>query len=134
MSVEFDDGTTEETEDWARIMAIVKNRGKGGKKDYKEIPDEPKPVPKEAPKPVAVKQGNVTVKFNKAGRGDHTNYLEHTHRGWTLRVWKIPAHSSYGCNYFKGEEIHYIELPYNSVKDENGVFSYASSLIDEMLD
>jgi hypothetical protein len=38
----------------------------------------------------------------------------------------------YGCNYFKGEDVRYYEIPMGDVLDENGVFRYIQSFIDEI--
>lgn len=124
MSIEFEDGSKLETEDWFRIMSVIKQRAKDGKA-----------------KPVAIKQNNVTVKvkgFDPVATGgkiagpEYANYVESTHNGWKIRVWRKKEEGVYGCNYYRNEDIRYLEVPFDDVRDENGVFKYASSIIDDI--
>jgi len=124
MPIEFEDGSSLATEDWFRIMSVIKQRAKEGK-----------------PKPVEIKQNNVTVKvkgFDPVATGgkvvspEYANYIESTHNGWKVRVWRKEEEGVYGCNYFQGEDIRYLEVPFGDVRDENGVFKYASSIIDDI--
>jgi hypothetical protein len=107
-------------------MSIVAQRAKDGK-----------------PKPVEITQSNVTVKvkgFEPVANGKvtngpaHANFIESKHKNWKIRVWKIAKDGVYGCNYFKGEDVRYLEVPFGDVRDENGVFKYASSIIDDIDD
>lgn len=116
-AIEFEDGSVINVDEWSRIMSIVKQRSKEGK-----------------PKAVSIKQNGVTVNvgsYDKDGP-EHANYIEFTHSKWKVRVWRKQKESVYGCNYFKGEDIRYLELSFNDVRDENGVFKYVSSIIDDI--
>lgn len=121
MPIEFEDGSSLATDDWFRIMSVIKQRAKDGK-----------------PKPVAIKQNGVTVKVKgydpiADGKGpEYSNYIESSYEGWKLRVWRIEADKVYGCNYFRGERVLYLEVPFKDVRDENGVFKYVSSIIDDL--
>lgn len=126
MAITFQDGTTLDASDWYRIMSLVKQRAKEGK----------------AP-PLQIEQGGVTIKLaglelNKdakvqAGHGpEYSKYVESTYKNWKIRVWKMEKEQVYGVNYFKGEDIRYMEVPVGDVRDENGVFKYVQCFVDEI--
>lgn len=121
MSIEFEDGSKLETEDWTRIMSVVKQRAKEGK-----------------PKATKIKQGGVTVDvkgLDPAKNGnlpEHANFVESKYKDWKIRVWRIEKEKVYGCNYYRNEEVYYLELAFDAVRDENGVFKYTSSIIEDM--
>lgn len=117
-SLKFEDNTSLDASDWAEIVDIVKTRAREKKA-----------------KPVEIKQGSVTVKvkgLDPKAKEDHINYIEARHKDWKIRVWPINSKSVYACNYFKGENVQYLEVNFDSVRDENGVFSYVTSIIDDM--
>lgn len=126
--IEFEDGTTLDANDWFRILSVIKQRAKEGK-----------------PKPVEIKQesvdgGTVTVKvkgYDPVAKGGkvasgpaYANFIESNHKGWKIRVWRMEKEKMYGCNYYKDEDVRYLEISFDDVKDENGVFKYAGSIID----
>lgn len=124
--IQFEDGTTLDANDWQRILSLVKQRAKDGK-----------------PKPVKIQSDGVTInvrgydpKPNGKGAGRHAfqNYVESSYKGWKIRVWRIDKDGVYGCNYFKVEEedVRYLEVRFQDVRDENGVFKYAEAVIDEI--
>jgi hypothetical protein len=120
MSIEFEDGSKLEAQDWSRIMSLVKQRAKEGK-----------------PKATKIEQGGVTVNVKglEVAQGklpEYSNYVESKHKDWKIRVWRIEKDKVYGCNYFRNEEVYYLEVPFGDVRDENGVFKYASSVIEDM--
>ena len=124
MSIKFEDGSSLETEDWFRIMSVIKQRAKEGK-----------------PKPVQIKQEGVTIdvkgyepiaKGGKVAGPEYANFVESTHKGWKIRVWKKQEEKVYGCNYYLDEDVRYLEVQFGDVRDENGVFKYASSIIDDL--
>lgn len=126
--IKFEDGTELPAEDWYRIMSVIKERTKAGK-----------------PAPTAIQQGGVTVKLDgleakkdakvKAGSGpEYSKYVEGKYKDWKIRVWRIERDEVYGVNYFIGETIRYMEVPYSDVRDENGVFKFVQTHIDEMED
>jgi hypothetical protein len=128
MAITFEDGTVLPADDWYRIMTLVKQRAKEG-----------------APPPTEITQGGVTIKLAgleakkdakiTAGSGpEYSKYVESTYKGWKIRVWNIAKDSVYGCNYFRDEDIRYMEVAHNLVKDENGVFKYVQCFIDEISD
>ena len=77
MTIKFEDGSTLDANDFARMISIVKQRAKEGK-----------------PKPVELVADGVTIKVKgydvKAdGKGpEYANFIESKHKGWTIRVWK----------------------------------------------
>ena len=106
--------------DFKRMLSIVKQRAKEGK-----------------PKPTELVVDGVTIKVKgydvKSGKGpEYANFIEHKHRGWTIRVWKVQKDSMYGCNYYKGEDIRYYECSQGAVRDENEIFNLVSNAIDSM--
>lgn len=124
--IQFEDGTTLDAEDWFRIMSVIKQRAKEGKS-----------------KPVEIKQSGVTVRVKgydpkpdakgKLAKGPaHENYIESTYMDWKIRVWRMEKEQVYGCNYYKGEDVRYYEIPMRDVLDENAVFRYIQSFIDEI--
>ena len=124
--IEFEDGTKLDAEDWFRILAVIKQRAKEGKA-----------------KPVEIKQSNITVKVKgydpkpdakgKLPNGPaYANFVESVYKDWKIRVWRMQKENVYGCNYFKGEDVRYYEIPMGDVLDENGVFRYIQSFIDEI--
>lgn len=126
MAITFEDGTTLAADDWYRIMSLVKQRAKEGK-----------------PAPTKIEQGGVTIKLDgleprkdakiQAGRGpEYSKYVESTYKTWKIRVWKMEKEQVYGVNYFKGEDIRYMEVPVGDVRDENGVFKYVQCFVDEI--
>lgn len=124
MSVKFEDGESLDTEDWFRIMSIIKQRAKEGK-----------------PKPVEIKKDGVTLnvkgfepiaKGGKIAGPEYANFIESTHKGWKIRVWQKKEEKVYGCNYYRDEDVRYLEVQFGDVRDELGVFKYASSIIDDM--
>ena len=124
MSIKFEDGSTLATEDWFRIMSVIKQRAKEGK-----------------PKPVEIKQDGVTIdvkgyepiaKGGKLAGPEYANFVESKYKDWKIRVWKKEKEQVYGCNYYQGEDIRYLEVRFGDVRDENGVFRYASSIIDDI--
>lgn len=123
MSIEFEDGSKLAAEDWFRIKSIIKQRAKDGKS-----------------KPTKIKQNGVTIKIanhdpiakgGTAASPEYANYIESTYKGWKIRVWKMESEGVYGCNYYQGEDIRYTEVRLGDVRDENGVFKYVSSIIDD---
>lgn len=127
MSIEFNDGSNVETDNWNRLMSIAKQLGKD-KNPSKRV--------------TAIKQGGVTVKLDgikvkpdakiKLAGPEHANFIESRHRDWKIRVWTIKESDVYGCNYYLGEDVRYIEVPCSDVADENGVFKYVSSIIEDL--
>lgn len=124
--IKFEDGSELPAEDWYRIMSVIKERAKTGK-----------------PAPTEIRQNGVTIKLDgleakkdakiKAGSGpDYAKYVEGKYKDWKIRVWRIERDEVYGVNYFIGETIRYMEVPYDYVRDENGVFKYVQTHIDEM--
>lgn len=121
MSIKFEDGSVANVEAWDDIINTIQKRAIEGK-----------------PNPVEIKQGKVTInveglepkKVKKTE--EHQNFIEANHKGWKIRVWTISAKKSYGCNYFKGEDVRYLEVAFDEVLDENGVFSFATSIIDDI--
>jgi hypothetical protein len=124
MGIEFEDGTSVNTENWFRMMSLIQQRAKEGK-----------------PNPVSITKDGVKIKVkghslvpNTKLVAESSNYIESTHRDWKIRVWRMEEECVYGCNYYKGEDIRYLEVPFGDVRDENGVFRYASSIINEIED
>ena len=130
MAITFEDGSTLDSDDWFRIMSLIKTRAKEGKS-----------------KPVEIKQstaeGTVTVKVKgyepkpdakgKIAAGPaYANFVESSHNSWKIRVWRMEKEQVYGCNYYKGEDVRYLEVPFGDVLDENGVFKYATSVINDI--
>ena len=121
--ISFEDGTTLDANDWSRIMSLVKQRAKDGK-----------------PAPVEIRQGNVTIKLDgleakkdaKIKTPDYAKYIESNYKNWKIRVWQMKAEEVYGVNYFQGEDIRYVEVPFGDVRDENGVFKYVQCFIDDL--
>jgi len=127
MGITFTDGTTLDTEDWYRIMSVVKERARQGK-----------------PAPASIEQGGVTVNLAgleakagsvKHGHGaEYSKYVESSYKNWKIRVWRMEKEQVYGVNYFKGEDVRYMEVPVGDVRDENGVFKYVQCFVDEIED
>jgi len=126
MAITFEDGSTLAADDWYRIMSVVKQRAKEGKSA-----------------PSKIEQGGVTINLNglspnkdakiKAGQGaEYSKYIESTYKGWKIRVWRMVKENVYGVNYFKNEDIRYMEVAFDDVRDENGVFKYVQSHVDEI--
>lgn len=124
--ITFEDGSSMEAQDWTRIMSVLKQRAKEGKA---------------APK--AIEQGGVTVNVEGLtvkkdakikGGNEYSNYIESVYKKWKIRVWKISKDNVYGVNYFKDEDIRYLEVPYGDVKDERGVFKYVETYINDIED
>lgn len=125
MSIKFEDGSTLDAEDWFRILSVIKQRAKDGKA-----------------KPVEIQQSGVTVRVKgydpkpngngKVAGPAYANFVESTYKEWKIRVWRMEQEGVYGCNYYRGEDVRYLEVPFGDVRDENGVFKYASAIIDEI--
>ena len=121
--ISFEDGTTLDANDWNRIMSLVKQRAKDGKSA-----------------PVEIRQGDVTIKLDglvakkdaKIKTPDYAKYIESNYKNWKIRVWQMKAEEVYGVNYFRGEDIRYMEVPFGDVRDENGVFKYVQCFIDDL--
>lgn len=121
--ISFEDGTTLDANDWNRIMSLVKQRAKDGKSA-----------------PVEIRQGDVTIKLDglvakkdaKIKTPDYAKYIESNYKNWKIRVWQMKAEEVYGVNYFQGEDIRYMEVPFGDVRDENGVFKYVQCFIDDL--
>lgn len=119
--VEFEDGTCLDTEDWGRIKSVIAQRTKEG-----------------LAKPVRIQINGLSINVknlipNGKGRlADHLNYIESSHRDWKIRVWTMKEQKLYGCNFYKGEEIQYLEVPVGDVRDENGVFKLAIKQINNI--
>lgn len=118
MGIRFEDGSSVETNDWDRMKSIVTQRARDGKS-----------------KPVEIQQSGVKIKVDKLEskkskiEAEHSKYIESKYKEWKIRVWRIEADQVYGCNYYQGENVGYAEVPFSDVKDENGVFKYAISII-----
>ena len=129
MSIKFSDGSSIEASDWYRMMSIIKEQAK----------EEGSAVPTQ------ITQGGVTIdlrglevnkdaKVKHAKGQEYSKYIESPYKGWKIRVWRMSKEGVYGVNYFKSEDVRYMEVPFDDVKDENGVFKYVQGYIDEIDD
>lgn len=123
MTIRFEDGSTLDTMDWDRIKSVIKQRQKSGKPKAVEISDSTG---------ARVRLDNLEPNRDaKIKTPEYANYIESTYKEWKIRVWTIKNQEVYGCNYFKSEDLNYIEVPFGDVRDENGVFRYVQSIINE---
>lgn len=130
MAVKLSDGTVIDTTDIARLLAIVNERSKGRNLTV-EQPAEKAPAPVDikieqirSKDGVTIKTGNLQLKKNSEKAGDHKNFIEVAHKGWTIRVWLYRKEEVFGCNVFKdsGKICRYFEFSIDDYRDENAVF------------
>ena len=144
MAVKLSDGTVIDTTDIARLLAIVAERSKG----HNPIVEQPASLGlgEKAPAPVdlrieqirskdgvTIKTGNLQLKKKSEKAGDHENFIEVAHKGWTIRVWIYRKEKVFGCNVFRdsGKVCRYFEFTIgDDFRDENGVFKAMTTHID----
>lgn len=122
MAINFEDGSKVPTEDWSKMLALIAELGNDSKRKPVEIVQDG----------VTIKVGNLEINKKKQTKQDHENYVESNIEGWTVRVWQMKKEEMYGCNYFKGNDIRYLEFNQADFRDENGVFKYMKSIIEEI--
>ena len=145
MAAKLSDGTLIETTDIYRLLAIVAERSKGHNPATVEQPapntiglSEKTPVSFDvrieeirSRDGVTIKTGNLQLKTEKAG--DHENFIEVLHKGWTIRVWIYHREKVFGCNVFRdsGRVCQYFEFRQSDYRDENAVFKLMTTYIDD---
>lgn len=116
--IRFEDGSAINTSDWERMKSLISQSIKDGKK-VTDI------VSKDG---VTVKVGGLAAKAGTK-KAPHENYISAEFRGWTIRVWRNDKERIYGCNYFKDDDLNYLEFQYGSVIDENAIFAQVEDII-----
>lgn len=122
VNVKFEDGENLPVSNWNKMLSTVRDKAATGKKAVEISQDGVK---------ISVK-GLEAIASKDKKKAEHENFTNGSHKGWTIRVWRKQKEAVYGCNYFKGEDVRYLEMSFDSVVDENGVFKYASSIIDDL--
>lgn len=146
MAVKLSDGTVIDTTDISRLLAIVAERSKGHNPATVEQPapnniglGEKAPVPFDvrieqirSKDGVTIKTGNLQLKKKTEKAGDHENFIEVAHKGWTIRVWIYRKEEVFGCNVFRdqGRVCRYFEFSQGDYRDENAIFKVMTNHID----
>lgn len=142
MAVKLSDGTVIDTTDITRLLAIVSERAKGHNPVEIQAPtQEPQAVPMpveiridqiRSRDGVTIKVGNLQLKKKNEKAGDHENFIEVSHKGWTIRVWLYRREEMFGCNVFRdsGHVCRYFEFSQGDYRDENAVFKVMTNHID----
>lgn len=126
MSITFEDGSTLNAESWYRIISLIQQGTKEGKPAATQIHQNGVTIDLKGLEPKA----NAKIKH---GTGpEYSKYIESTYKNWKIRVWRMEKEGVYGVNYFRNEDVRYMEVPFENVRDENGVFKYVQGFVDEI--